>query len=671
MKRFSGDRISVLESLRAVHCTMPVGQPNLFGLHQFDNRTSFFDGRTIFSPEVGYALIFAYGTFFAVLTILITILDGKYAGTKYDSEVFNTAGRSIKTGLVAVDVVSHWTWVSDLLQSSNEAFQYGISGSFWYTTGAAVQILLFGIVAMEIKRRAPKAHTVLELVRRRWGHLANFVFLYLCYLNNIFTCTILFVGAGNVIVAATGMNMYAALMLVPISVVTYTFLGGLKATFISSYLHTVIIYATLNLFIYKVFASSSYPVGSIHRVWQNLRTYARAVPVSGNKEGSYMTMYSKGGLEFGVLSLVSSFGNVWADQSYWQSAIAAKPKAAFQAYILGGLMWIPIPFALASSLGLSILALDLPVSTDEANQGLISVAAAEYVLGKGGVILIITIVFMAATSSGSAEFIAMSSLFTYDVYKEYFRPKATGKELLYVSRAAVLITGIAMGAFSCFIFKVNIDVNFLFLVVGLMVSSAVPPLSFMLVWPSVPKGAAIAGALGGQICAIIAWIVHAKVIYHKLSISDSLQQLGPTMDGAVVAIVVSAIICIVWTILSPDTTDSYNRFKDIQVMEEVNIDFAESHKLDTSFRFSSLVAIVLSVLLVVIWPLLTLPAGVFSESYFGFWIVISMIWALIASVICTFLPLIESRKAIMRVMKLLYFCGRPTVDKNTTSVQEE
>lgn len=48
-------------------------------------------------------------------------------------------------------------------------------------------------------------------------------------------------------------------------------------------------------------------------------------------------------------------------------------------------MWIPIPLALATSLGLSTLALDLPVSEDEANQGLISVAAAQYLLGKSKV----------------------------------------------------------------------------------------------------------------------------------------------------------------------------------------------------------------------------------------------------------------------------------------------
>eukprot|EP00249_Psilotum_nudum_P005971 c19366_g1_i1 orf=48-2024(+) len=635
---------------------MPVGGLNLFGLHQYDNKTSFFNGQTVFSPGIGYLVICGYGGFFAVLTIFITVLDEKFGGTKYNSEEFNTAGRSVKTGLVAVDVVSHWTWVSTLLQSSNEAFTYGISGSFWYASGSAVQILLFGIAALAIKRRASKAHTVVELVRCRWGNLACVVFLYICYLNNIVVCASLFIGAGNALVAATGMNIYAAIMLIPLTIVAYTVIGGLKATFVSSYLHTVLIYVTLNLFVYKVYASGKYPVGSISKVWQNLRIYASVVPAQGNKDGSYLTMFSKGGLQFGVLNLIASFGNVWADQSYWQSAIAASPKAAFRSYILGGLLWIPIPFALTTSLGLSVLASDLPLTKDEANHGLVPIAAAQFILGGGGVILILTIVYMAVTSAGSAEFIAMSSLFTYDVYKAYIRPNASGNELLYVSRAAVLIIGIGMGALSCFLFKVHIDVNFLFLVIGLLVSSTVPPLTLMLVWASVPKGAAIASALGGQLCAIIAWLVHAKVVYTHLSVTGTLQEIGPTMTGTIVSVVVSGVICVVWTIVYPDTTDNYERFNEIHVMDDVDIiDHPDgAFKKDDSFRFTSMVALSLSVFMVVIWPLLTLPAGDFPKNYFSFWIIISMLWALIATIVCIFLPLLESRNAIIHVVKLMF-----------------
>lgn len=56
----------------------------------------------------------------------------------------------------------------------------------------------------------------------------------------------------------------------------------------------------------------------------------QAVPVVGNKDGSLLTMYSVGGLEFGWIFFVTCFGWVWADQGFWQSAIAARPEAAYK-----------------------------------------------------------------------------------------------------------------------------------------------------------------------------------------------------------------------------------------------------------------------------------------------------------------------------------------------------
>ena len=58
-----------------------------------------------------------------------------------------------------------------------------------------------------------------------------------------------------------------------------------------------------------------------------------------------------------------------------QSAIASTPTAAWQGYLLGGIMWFCIPFTLSTSLGLATVALDLPVSVQEANMGLVPVAA--------------------------------------------------------------------------------------------------------------------------------------------------------------------------------------------------------------------------------------------------------------------------------------------------------
>ena len=60
-------------------------------------------------------------------------------------------------------------------------------------------------------------------------------------------------------------------------------------------------------------------------------------------------------------------------------------------------MWFSIPFALATSLGLSVVALDLPLTVDEGNLGLVPPAAALAILGNGGAILVVCSVLNQAT----------------------------------------------------------------------------------------------------------------------------------------------------------------------------------------------------------------------------------------------------------------------------------
>ena len=110
---------------------------------------------------------------------------------------------------VSADIVSHWTWAATLLQSSNQAYQYGVAGPFWYAGGATIQIILFGILAVQIKMKAPSAHTVLEIVHARWGNTAHLVFFFFCFLTNIIVSAMLILGGAAVMTALTGMNTIA------------------------------------------------------------------------------------------------------------------------------------------------------------------------------------------------------------------------------------------------------------------------------------------------------------------------------------------------------------------------------------------------------------------------------------------------------------------------------
>ena len=90
----------------------------------------------------------------------------------------------------------------------------------------------------------------------------------------------------------------------------------------------------------------------------------------------------------------------------------------------------------------------LPINSGEAGSGLVPPAVADHLLGTAGAVLILIMLFMAIVSTGSAESIAVSSLIAYDIYREYFNPQASGKQILWVSRIVIVCFGIFMGLFS-------------------------------------------------------------------------------------------------------------------------------------------------------------------------------------------------------------------------------
>ena len=98
--------------------------------------SSYFGGKPPLSKAtIGYLVVVGFGALFSVFTTCIVFLEKKFSdNATLTSEQFNTAGRMVKTGLTAASVIviiSQWTWAATLLQSSNVAWQYGVSGPFW------------------------------------------------------------------------------------------------------------------------------------------------------------------------------------------------------------------------------------------------------------------------------------------------------------------------------------------------------------------------------------------------------------------------------------------------------------------------------------------------------------------------------------------------------------
>jgi len=498
----------------------------------------------------------------------------------------------------------------------------------------------------------------------------------------------LLLGGAATVHALTGMNVNLASFLIPWGVILYSAVGGLQAKFIADYVYVSVIFVILVVCIYSVYVKDF----STDQVYQGLAAVtdmtdaqcesAFSTPgggtffqqggyacgaVPGNLRGSYLTMVSGGGAVFGVINLIGNFGTVFCDNAYWQSAIAARPQSAHRGYLLGGLAWFAVPFSLATSLGLCAVALQLPITAAEAGAGLVPPAVATHLFGRTGAVMMTIMLFNAITSTGSAEGLAVSSLVVYDVYRTYINPEATGRQVLLLSKVVLVVFGGSMGALAVGLNAIGLDLDFVYLFMGILIGSAVVPLWNMLMWRKANASGAVAAAWGGMLLAVVTWLVTASAMYGDLSMT-ALSKNEPMLAGNVVAIGSSALIHMVCSVVHPQNYD-FKSMAAIQVLDapqeaepavehlegfEQSLKEAKAWILKRGLGFTAFV--------LVGWPMLCLGAGVFSKGFFSLWVFVSLVWGFAAAAVVIGLPLWESRDALLGVGRALLRCTRPRKD---------
>ncbi|XP_059096796.1 uncharacterized protein LOC131891278 isoform X1 [Tigriopus californicus] len=354
----------------------------------------------------------------------------------HDADNLDTAfdaGGKVSIGLTATTIVSQWTWSATLLQSSTVASKYGISGPYWYAGGAAIQIILFAILSIMLKTRAPGAKTFLQVIKARFGKRTHLTFCCFAFFTNLIVMMSLTIAGTAVLNSLVkDLSPELAAMLLAVVIGGYTLIGGLGATFYVSYFNTAMIFVLIIMLIVEVFYNPGNnpenPFGNSEAVFDFISCWKAP---DGNKNDSYLTFFSSGGLVFGIVNIVGNFGTVFCDQAYWQSSVAAKPLQGVWGFILGGLTWFAIPFSLATTMGMAYLGMSsaqgAPLLTDsDVAKGLAAPLVAQKLLGTTGEYAILFLILMAVMSTGSAEVIAVASILIYDVYQAYIQPFRPG-----------------------------------------------------------------------------------------------------------------------------------------------------------------------------------------------------------------------------------------------------
>lgn len=634
------------------------------------------------SQGVGYGVILGVGFAFAIGMVLVTFFLGRYEKQMMTSEEFATAGRSVRSGLIASAVISSWTWTTTLLVSSVQAYNYGVAGGLYYASGCGVVCFIFAVLAMEVKRKAPGCHTYLELIRVRFGKSAHLVFLFFAIAVNMLVTVELLNGASVVVNYLTGMHIVAATFLIILPVTCYTLFGGLKSTFLTDYLHTIVILTIALVFLFNAYTTNS-QIGSPGRMYDLLVDLAKTKPIEGNKDGSYLTISSHGGGLFLAIAFSSAITPICLDQGYWQKSLASAPSSVIPGYIMGGIAWYGCPFGLATVLGLSARVLESePMSAEEVSAGLVLPRAATLLMGERGAVCALLLVLMSVTSAASAEMVAASTVFVYDVYKPYINPRASGKQLIFMTHAGVVVFVSTMVGFALGLYYAGVNLSWLFDLIAVVAGGAFVPAVLTLFWSGLTKWSAIISAILGSISGVIALVTIAYGLNGAVTVATT----GSSYAG-LGSMLISTFSPLVWIpIIQIFTGHAHYNFdqlrefhiaesSDISEISSSTVPEKDSEKVTTentssiSYKWAGkksrlnvyvvaarVICAFLVLSLLIIFPMPLYGSGyVFSRPFFTGWVVIQILWIWCALFLVGVVPVWQGRAAIAHVCRCIYW----------------
>ena len=657
----------------------------------------------LLNQAAGYGVLIGVGALFAGGMILTTFLLQKYLHENANStETFSVANRSVGTFLSASAVYSSWSWSTEFLFVSLMTYNYGVQAGYYYGAGLAIQIAVMSVIGIHAKKRIPTAHTSLEAVQLRYGKAAHLLYLVLSLICNICSCLAMILAcASGISIIAGNLHIVASTMLIPFGVLLYTVVGGLKATFLTDFVHTTVLLVVLCYINTAVLTSDQ--VGGIDGLYDKIIEVSKTKFIEGNYDGSILTGKSKGSVIFGLVLTAGNFGLTVMDSSFWQKTFSASPRATVPAYLLTAFLIFSNVWPISAIIGGSLHFLESDPSFPtyprkmtqyEIDSGFVLPYVLKAILGNGGVGALLLILYLAVTSTVSAQMVSVSSIVSFDIYKKYIHPNAQNKSMINVSHITCVVFGLGIAGFSIMLHYVGVNMTWFGYFIPMAICPGVIPLIFTVTWDRQTFWAAFISPIVGFAAGLAVWISTAYHFYGSVTIESTGGQL-PALYGSLTALLLPGTLSIIISFIKPEKFD-WEKLKQVNLLVdgdssseveidndtptipkekqdgvEVNFESDETSSLEQQqqsqaasqltvkemdFWIKISTGSVIFILLVtwVIWPMSVYRDWVFTASYFKGYVTVALIWLYTTLIVIGLVPFYTGRHSAAKVFRGVY-----------------
>ena len=479
--------------------------------------------QNVLTPTGGLLFLVVYGAIMIGLTAWV----GR--GHKRDKAEFLLASRSIGVLPGAMSIAASWIWAPALFIASQMAYERGIAGLFWFTFPNVMSLVLFAPLALKIRRSLPHGYTLPQFMSIKHGRGVHVLYLIQFFGLQICSFAVQILAGSVLIQAITGLSFYVVALILVVTALTYSVMGGIRASVTTDFLQMSLILSISAVTVPWVLLKA----GGLSAVAAGLGGHMGDIPNLFDPWVAY---------SFGIPVTIGLLSGPIGDQMHWQRAYALRSdRAVIKTFLLGGLLFVIVPLTLSL---LGFVAADSRVSGDWAisSSQMIGPITVSNLLPGFMMVIFSAMLLSGLCSTLDSILCAASSLASVDLVGSSRKENLSDKHDLgqvIIARVSMFITaGIGLGI-ACI---PGLQIVHLFLFYGTWRASTMIPTILSLYWEKLNSKAVFAAILASLIFGAPVYAAGSLLNNPHLSVAGSLLVLG-----------IGWSTCMIWTALAPDT----------------------------------------------------------------------------------------------------------------------
>jgi Na+/proline symporter len=364
------------------------------------------------------------------LTMIGLSLWGRRTNTSHSIEEFLVSNREVSTLKGAFSIAVSWVWAPAIFIAGLQAYTKGLPGAFWFIVPNILCFFLFSFVATRLRAKFPDGFTFPQYIQNRYkSKPTHYAFLVIFFGYQIGAIVINSVAGGVLLNLLTGMSFSLATIALSATALTYSVIGGMRASIKTDQLQMMIILVLAVILVPWVITEA----GGFTAVTNGF----------GGITGEFKNIFDPHlAWVFGIPLTISLLAGPIGDQQFFQRAFSVKKTAVKRTFIIGGLIFGLVPIILSL---LGFVAANPEFGITVTDPQMVAPAVIEYFLPNWALLLFTLMAFAGLSSTMDSAYCAVSSFIIADMTgQSETATKKIKRARLGMFILALLGTGIAL-----------------------------------------------------------------------------------------------------------------------------------------------------------------------------------------------------------------------------------